>query len=121
VDRSLQNAFPAGSTAPVQQILADNTTDASVEALAVENAKGTITVMVVNRAVHADSDDNGSGDARTVVVDLSSFNQFAAASLKSVDATTNLVSGPVGTSIPPSSRITVTFAGYGVAFLTLMP
>ncbi len=122
VDRSLENAFPAPPAGTPPQILATSLTDSdSLEVLAVKNANGAVTLMVVNHAVHATTDDNGAGAPRTVVIDLSRFNLFGAASLKTVDASTNLTTGPVSTAITPSSRITLTFNGYGTAFLTLTP
>jgi hypothetical protein len=77
--------------------------------------------MIADRAVHATSDNNGSGDPRSVVVDLSSLGSFTSASLLTIDATTNIISGPVATSVPPALRMTVTLPGYGVAFLILTP
>ncbi|MFP5276418.1 MAG: hypothetical protein ACLGPM_04840 [Acidobacteriota bacterium] len=122
VDRSLENAFPAPPAGTPPQILTTSLTDSdSLEVLAVKNASGVVTLMVVNHAVQATTDDNGAGAPRTVVVDLSRFNLFGAASLKTVDASTNLTTGPVSTAITPSSRITLTFNGYGTAFLTLTP
>lgn len=122
VDRALENAFPAATSAAAPQILKLGSTDnSSIEALAVRNSNGTVTVMVVDRAVHAASDDNGSGDPRTVVVDLSNFSAFYAASLVTVSAQTNLVTGPPGVGVAPSYRMNVTLPGYGVAFLTLTP
>jgi hypothetical protein len=77
--------------------------------------------MVVDRAVHSAGDDSGSGDPRTVVVDLSSFSSFYAASLVSINANTSVTTGPSGVGITPSSRMTITLPGYGVAILTLTP
>jgi hypothetical protein len=122
VDLALENAFPATPTSPEQKILALSATDAnSVEALAVLNANGSVTVMVVDRAVASPADDNGNGAPRTVVVDLSSFSPFHGASLLTVDASTNLATGPTAVSVTPASRMSVTLGGYGVAFLTLTP
>jgi len=92
-----------------------------VETLATGNSNGTVVLMIVDRAVHAASDDNGSGDPRTVVVDLSGLNSFSAASLITIDATTSTVNGPSGVGVAPASRMTVTLPGYGVAFLSLTP
>jgi hypothetical protein len=121
VDRALENAWPQTSSAP--QILTLSSTDSSsVEALATLNSSnGQVTVLVVDRAVHAASDDNGSGDPRTVVVDLSSFGTFYAASQVTVDAATSVGTGPPGVGVTPSSRMTVTLPGYGMAILTLTP
>ena len=80
-----------------------------------------MTVMIVDWSVHSPTDDNGSGDPRTVVVDLSSWSNFAAASLVTIDANTNVATGPSGVGITPAPRIPITLPGYGVAFLTLTP
>jgi hypothetical protein len=119
VDRTL-STFYRSTSAP--EILAETVTDtSSIETLATRNSDGSVRVMIVDRAVHASTDNNGSGDPRPVVVDTSSLGSFAAASLLTVDANTNITNGPTGAGIPPSSRIAVTLNGYGVAFLTLMP
>jgi hypothetical protein len=122
VDRALKDSFPSTPSSPGAQILSlSSTDDSSVETLALLNGNGTVTVMVVDRAVHSPSDNNGSGDPRTVVVDLSSFSQFSAASLLTVDSSTNLSTGPAGIGIAPSARMNITLPGYGAAFLTLTP
>jgi hypothetical protein len=77
--------------------------------------------MVVDRAVHSSTDNNGSGDPRTVVVDLSSLVNFSSASLLTIDAATSDSSGPAAVSVTPAARMTVTLSGYGVAFLKLEP
>jgi hypothetical protein len=56
-----------------------------------------------------------------VVVDVSSFGNFYAASLITVDAATSLSSGPAGAGVTPATRMNVTLPGYGVAFLKLTP
>jgi hypothetical protein len=122
VDRALANAFPSTPSAPGPQILGVTATDtSSVETLAVLNANGTVTVMVVDLAVQSSTDNNGAGAPRTVVVDLSSFSPFYAASLLTIDAGTNAATGPTGVGVTTSYRMNVTLPGYGVAFLTLTP
>ena len=122
VDRSLQNFYVTTPAAPGPQILTLNATDnSSVETLATRNSNGNVVVMIVNRAVHSSSDNNGNGDPRTVVVDLSSLGNFYAASLLTIDATTNTANGPTGIGVTPATRMTVTLPGYGVAFLTMTP
>jgi hypothetical protein len=122
VDRALATIFPYPAGGHGAQILTLSSTDSSsVESLATQNSNGTVTVMIVDMAVHTPTDDNGSGDPRTVVVDLSSWSNFAAASLVTIDANTNISTGPSGVGIPPASRMTITLPGYGVAFLTLTP
>jgi hypothetical protein len=56
-----------------------------------------------------------------VLLDTSGLGNFTAASLLTIDATTNLANGPIGVSVTPGPRIEVTLNGYGVAFLSLMP
>lgn len=122
VDRTLANFYPSTSASAPPDILAETTTDSSsIETLATRNSDGSVRVMIVDRAVHSSTDNNGNGDPRTVVVDTSSFGTFSAASLLTLDANTDIVNGPTGAGIPPVSRIVVTLNGYGVAFLTLMP
>ena len=122
VDRTLATLYPDTPASPGPDILSLSATDtSSIEALATRNSDGTVRVMIVDRAVHSSRDDNGPGDPRTVVVDTSSLGTFSAASLLTLDATTNLATGPTGAGIPSGTRITVTLNGYGVAFLTLTP
>jgi hypothetical protein len=45
--------------------------DFQVSIASSESGNGTVVVMIVDRAVHSSSDNNGSGDPRTVVADLS--------------------------------------------------
>jgi hypothetical protein len=122
VDKTLGSIYPSTAASPGPKILTLNATDIStIETLATEGSSGEVIVMVVDRAVHSNTDNNGSGDPRTVVVDLSSLGHFSSASLLTIDATTSASSGPAAVSVTPASRMTVTLPGYGVAFLTLTP
>lgn len=122
VDRTLANFYPSTASAPGPAILAVNSTDtASVETLATRNGDGSVVVMLVDHAVHASSDNNGAGDPRTVVVDLSSFGSFYAASLINIDSTTNVTNGAAGVGVTPATRMAITLPGYGVALLKLTP
>src|SRR5664279_2998132 len=122
VDRTLAIFYPSNLAFPGTDILSFTSTDtASIETLATRDNGGVVRVMIVDHAVHAASDDNGTGDPRTVIVDSSNFGTFAAASLLTIDATTNLANGPTGTGVSASTRIPVTLNGYGVAFLSLTP
>ena len=122
VDRTLINMFPSTPASPGPDILSVTASDdLSIETLATRSADGTVHVMVVDRAVHALSDNNGAGDPRTVIVDTSSFGTFGSASLLTIDASTSVTNGPTGAGISPASRIAVTLNGYGTAFLTLTP
>lgn len=84
-------------------------------------ADSTVRILIADHAVHAATDNNGAGDPRTVVVDTSTYGTFGAASVMTVDASTNLANGPVGTSVSVQQRIPVTLNGYGFAVLTLSP
>jgi hypothetical protein len=122
VDRTLTNMFPSTPANPGPDILTVTATDTmSIETLATRSADGTVRVMIVDRAVHAPGDNNGTGDPRTVFVDTSSFGTFAAASVLTIDASTNVLNGPTSASISPAARIQVTLNGYGTAFLSLTP
>jgi len=78
-------------------------------------------VMVVDMAVDSPTDDNGAGDPRTVVVDVSSLGNFYSVSVLTIDAATSPNKGPSGVGVTPAGRMTITLPGYGVAFLTLKP
>ncbi len=122
VDRTLSDFYPSTAASPGPAILAESATDtSSIETLTTRNTDGSVRVMVVDLAVHAPSDNNGAGDPRTVIVDTTSLGTFSAASLLTIDATTDLTKGPAGVGVPPAPRITLALNGYGVAFLTLMP
>jgi hypothetical protein len=122
VDGALSSIYRSTPTSPGPQILELTSTDASsVETLATRGTNGTVNVMVVDRAVHAANDNNGNGDPRTLVVDLSSLSPFSAASLLTIDANTNVSTGPSTVRVTPASRINITLPGYGVAFLSLTP
>ena len=122
VDRTLINEFPSTPSAPGPDILSLTVTDSDgIETLATRSADGRVRVMIVDRAVHAPSDNNGAGDPLTVIVDSSSFGTFGSASLLTIDANTNLTNGPTGAGTSPASRIPITLNGYGTAFLTLTP
>ncbi len=119
VDYTLARVF---ASPPGSSILQLNTTDSTtVETLATRNNDGSVVVMVANRAVHSPSDNNGTGDPRTVIVDVSALGAFTSASQLTIDATTDSGAGPTSTSVTPAARMQVTIGGYGVTFLTLKP
>jgi len=122
VDKTLASTFPSTPGAPGPNILTLSTTDTySVETLATMSSTGAVTVMVADRAVHAIADNNGNGDPRTVLVDLSSLGKFSSASLLTIDAASSASAEPAVVSVTPASQMTITLPGYGVAFLTLTP
>jgi hypothetical protein len=78
-------------------------------------------VMVADRAVHATTDNNGGGDPRTVIVDVSALGTFSSATSLTIDAKTSATSGPVPVNVAPAQKISVTLGGYGVTLLKLKP
>jgi hypothetical protein len=122
VDYWLGQMFPSRPGSPAPDILQLLVTDTlSTEILGAKNGDGSVVVMVVNRAVHATTDNNGTGDPRTVIVDVSALGTFSGATSITIDANTNTTSGPASLNITPAQKISVTLGGYGVTFLTLKP
>ena len=119
VDYWLARMFPAPAGGNLLQFT--STDDAELETLPIASANGAVTIMIANHAVNASSDNNGPGAARTVSVDVSALGSFSSASLLVIDSNTNVTSGPSPTTVAPASPITISFHGYGVAFLTLTP
>jgi hypothetical protein len=97
------------------------TETATTEILATKNSDGSVLVMVVDRAVLSPSDNNGNGDLRTAVIDISALGNFTTASQLNINAGTTVTIGPQPVSITPASKLTVNLPGYGVAFLILKP
>jgi hypothetical protein len=117
VEYWLLRKFPPGP-----DILTLNATETStVETLATRNADGSVVVMIANHAVHAANDNNGTGDPRTVVVDVSALGSFATATQLTIDANTDTVAGPAETPLTLAPRMQVVLGGYGVTFVTLSP
>jgi hypothetical protein len=71
--------------------------------------------------VHASTDNNGAGDPRTVVVNVSALGNFTSATLLTIDSHTDVNAGPAPAPVTPAGKMTLTLGGYGVAFLTLKP
>jgi hypothetical protein len=119
VDYYLARVFPSSPGSNLLDFTSTDNTD--IEVLPVRNPGGSIVVMIADYAVSNPSDNNGTGVARTVSVNVSALGSFSSASLLVIDANTNASSGPVAASVVPTSPITVTLGGYGVAFLKLQP
>jgi hypothetical protein len=117
VDYYLERYFPNNQSASILNL--SNTEPSTVEALAVKHSDDSILVMIVDRAVHSNSDDNGAGDPRTIVLDLSALGTFTSASQLVIDTNTNTTNGPTLSSITPEGRLSVNLGGYGVTFLSL--
>jgi hypothetical protein len=122
VDYWLARTFPAPSGSSGMDILALTATETStVEILAARSSDGTVNLLVADHAVHSSSDNNGAGDPRTVILDFSPLGNFSSVFEIMIDQNTNLSNGPTPMSLTPSSKMTVSLGGYGVAFLTLKP
>lgn len=119
VDCWLEREFPTSGAANLLQYSA--TDDSEIEVLPVLNSNGSAVIMVANHAVNAPSDNNGPGAPRSVLVDVSALGSFSSGSLLTIDTNTSVASGPAATAVTPAAQITISFNGYGVAFLTLTP
>jgi hypothetical protein len=123
VDYWLAKAFPSTPASPGPDILALTNTEpaanATVELLATKNADGSVVLMVADRAVHASGDNNGTGDPRTVVFDISALGNFSSAAQLVIDKNTSVTSGPMPTAISVAPILAVTLGGYGVTMVTL--
>ena len=119
VDYWLERMFPSPPGAELLQYTSTDNTD--LELLPVANSDGSVVIMVANHAVNAATDNDGPGTPRTVVVDVSALGAFSSGALLLIDANTNLANGPTETPVTPSTQVTISLDGYGVAFLTLKP
>jgi uncharacterized protein YgiB involved in biofilm formation len=117
VDYWLARNFPASNGANILSFTNDNDTD--IEVLAANNPDGSVVIMLANHALNAITDNNGPGAPRTINLDISALGTFSSGSLLVIDAGTSVTSGPVAVSVTPNSKMTISFNGYGVAFLTL--
>ena len=117
VDYWLGQLYPSSVNASVLSV---NNSDANnVEVMAVKQASGEVVVMVADHAVASATDNNGAGVPRTVLVDLSALGNFTTAKQVTLDATTNLITGPTQQTVTYAPMMPVTLGGYGVTFLTL--
>jgi hypothetical protein len=123
VDKTLAALYPSTPTSAGPEILQLTATDTTtVETLATKNSDGSVTVMVDDHAVASSTDNNGAGETRTVIVDLSGLGSFSSASVLTIDATTSATTGPAAAvSATPAARMPVSLGGYGVAWLMLKP
>ena len=122
MDDWLGQMFPSTPASPgvdILQLLVTETS--SAEILATKNSDGSVVVMIADRAVHASTDNNGTGDPRTAIVDVSGLGTFSTATATTIDAKTTVSSGPVPLTITLGQKLSVTLGGYGVTFLKLRP
>jgi hypothetical protein len=120
VDRWLAQMYPQ-IPAPPDILSLTITETATIETLATKNNDGSVLLMVADRAVLSPSDNNGTGDARTVLLDISALGNFTSAFQLNIGATSDLTNGPQPSSITLAPKLTVTLPGYGVTFLLLKP
>ncbi len=123
VDYWLEQMFPVTPGSPGPDILQLIVTEtSSAEILATKNGDGSVVVMVADRAVHSTSDNNGGGDPRTVIIDVSALGTFTSATSLTIDGKTSAISSPVPVNITAvQQKVSVTLGGYGVTFLRLKP
>ena len=118
VDYWLGRYFPSPQGSAILQL--DVSDSATVEILAtLRGSDNQYVIMIANHAVHASSDNNGAGDPRTVLLDLSALGSITSATQLTIDARTNSVVRPEPQAITPSAQMEITLPGYGVTFLEL--
>ena len=120
VDYWLAQMYPQ-TPAPPDILSLTITETTTVETIATKNSDGSVLLMVADRAVLSPSDNNGTGDARTVILDISALGNFTSASQLNIGATSDLTNGPQPAPLALASKLTVTLPGYGVSFLLLKP
>jgi hypothetical protein len=105
---------------PMDIITTNVSEPARIEMFAAMKADGTRVIMVVNRDVAAATDNNGPGVPKTVTLDLSGAGAFTTVTLIAVDKNTNTTTGPTPQTLTPAGgKVTLSFPGYGVQFITL--
>src|ERR1017187_8264109 len=116
-DYELAHLFPSPPGATILQV--NNSNTSALEALAVRNDDGSVVILLANHAVRNSSDNNGPGVAANVTLDVSALGSFSLATVTAINASTSPSAGPSTQSITPQGTISVSFPGYGVAFVLL--
>jgi hypothetical protein len=112
-DYYLARYFPPGST-----VLAASTSVSDVEVLAARPPdSGDVRVLVVNRQADDPSAVGGSGLPATVTISVAGMPQVTAVTVRMLESSTPLDSGPVAVGLPVSDSATISFPGYGAALL----
>ena len=120
VDYWLGQLYPQSPSAPdILNLTA--TESATIEALVTKNSDGSVLALIVDRAVVSPTDNNGAGDLRTVIVDVSALGNFSSASQLNIGAAFDVQNGQQPSAISMSPKLTVNLPGYGVTFLLLKP
>lgn len=127
VDKTLTDFYPSTAASPGPEILnlsAAGLTGSSLgdlDLLATRSNSGQVRIMVVDHAIRAATDNNGTGLPRAVVLELGGLGKFSSASLTVLDRNTNPATGPKPVAATPASRMNIALSGYGTAILTLNP
>src|SRR6185369_2709590 len=98
-----------------------STQSSTVETMAVRRTDASIVIMVSNYAVSNPNDNNAPGAPRTISIDTTSLGTFKSVTSLTINAQTSSATGPVETAITPAAKLTVSFSGYGVTFIKLVP
>jgi hypothetical protein len=117
VDYWLGRYFPSPPGSGVLQFTASDTS--TVEILPTIWDDGTVVIMIANHAVANPTDNNAAGAPRTVRLNLSALWPLAWGSQLTIDAGTNVATGPIALPVTPGEQMEITLPGYGVTFLQL--
>ena len=117
VDSSLSHIFGQEN----MTVMTSSVTEPSrIEIFAAQAADGSRSIMLVNRDVAANTDNNGPGVPKTVAFDLSAAGPASQITLIAIDKNTGIGSGPVSQTLTPvNGVVTLNFPGYGVQFIQL--
>ncbi len=118
VDYELAHLFPSPPGATILQV--NNSNPSALEALAVRNDDGSVAILLANHAVlNPKTDNNGNGVAANVTLDVSALGSFSLATVTSINVNTDPTAGPSAQSVTPNGTISISFPGYGAAFVRL--
>jgi len=116
-DYELAHLFPSPPGATILTVT--NSNPSALDALAVRNDDGSVAILLANYAVRNRTDNNGPGVAANVTLDVSALGAFALETVTVIDADTSASASPVTQSITPTGTISISFPGYGAAFVRL--
>ena len=116
-DYELAHLFPSPPGATILQVT--NSDPGALEALAVRNDDGSVAILLANHAVRNPNDNNGPGVPATVTLDVSALGSFSLATVTAINANTDPSAVPPTQSVAPQGPISISFPGYGVAFVRL--
>src|SRR5438477_7533778 len=112
-DYYLSRMFPAGST-----ILSASSTLSGIEVLAARPPGSTnVRVLVVNRQVPNTTVVGAAGLSGTAQVSVAGLGTVSSVTMRMLDNSTPLASGPALVALPAGNTATVNFPGYGAAIL----